>query len=97
MEAHLKTQNPDNTEYECNLCDKKFILKWRLSKHIQAHSIKTTKKCHYFNNGKACPYEDIGCMFTHEQSDICKFGQVCRNKLCSYKHRKKEEIQRGVN
>jgi hypothetical protein len=71
-------------------------LKWRLSKHLQTHSSTTTKKCHYFNNGKACPYEDIGCMFAHEHSDVCKFGQGCRNKLCSYKHKKKEEMKRGV-
>jgi hypothetical protein len=71
------------------------FLKWRLSKHQQTHSIKTTKKCHYFNNGKACPYEDIGCMFAHEQSDICKFGKLCRNNLCSYMHKKKKKIERG--
>ena len=83
LEVHIKTQHTDNTKYGCDICDKKFVLKWRLSKHLQTHSIKTTKKSHYFNNGKVCPYQYIGCMFAHEVSEICKFGQVCKNKLCS--------------
>ena len=83
LEVHIKTKHPDKTEYGCDICDKKFVLKWRLSKHLQTHSIKTTKKSHYFNNGKVCPYQYIGCMFAHEVSEICKFGQVCKNKLCS--------------
>ena len=35
LETHIKTQHSDNTEYGCDLCDKKFVLKWRLSKHLQ--------------------------------------------------------------
>ena len=50
---------------------------------------------HYFNDGKVCPCEDIGCMFAHELSDICKFDQTCRNELCSYKHR--EKIDKSKN
>lgn len=92
LEVHIKTHHLENTEYRCNLCDKTFVLKWRLSKHLQYHSSETKKKCHYFNNEKICPYEDIGCMFDHEMSEICKFGEFCANKLCSYKHK---NIQRG--
>ena len=86
LEFHIKTDHVERPEYGCDLCGKKFVLKWRLAKHLQNHTSKSTKKCHYFNNGKICPYEDIGCMFAHETSDMCRFGQVCANKLCSYKH-----------
>ena len=73
--------------YECNKCDKKFILNWRLKKHQDIHSNRENLKfCHYFNNGKECPYADIGCMFRHEHSDQCKFKKNCRNKLCQFKH-----------
>ena len=43
------------------------------------------KHCHFFNNGKPCIYEDIGCMFLHEESDQCKFKN-CINNLCPFKH-----------
>ena len=54
--------------YNCTLCDKTFHRKWRLAKHELAHNSLNVKFCHYFNNGKDCPYEEIGCMFKHEPS-----------------------------
>ena len=44
------------------------------------------KFCHYFNNKKDCPYEEIGCMFKHAKSDNCWFKEHCKNKLCQYAH-----------
>ena len=44
------------------------------------------KFCHYFHNGKHCPYERIGCMFVHRDSSNCFFGSRCTNNLCPYKH-----------
>ena len=44
------------------------------------------KNCHYFNNGKVCPFESIGCMFNHIRSDKCLFLQKCINKLCPFRH-----------
>ena len=67
-------------------CDKTFVLKWRLKKHLEVHSKNITKHCHYYNNEKLCPYEKIGCMFLHEHSKTCFFGVRCTNKLCQYKH-----------
>ena len=43
------------------------------------------KFCHFYNNKKKCPFEDIGCVFLHEVAVICKFNP-CLNKLCQYKH-----------
>ena len=61
-------------------------------KHAQIHASRTdVKRCHYFNNNKQCPYEEIGCMFAHVASDICKFGESCSNNLCSYQHSAKKE------
>ena len=64
-------------------------LQWRLNKHKASHQLETGKNCHFYNNKKPCPYEDIGCMFKHEKSENCRFNGVCRNKLCPYQH---EEI-----
>ena len=67
-------------KYSCEHCDKQFVLKWRLQKHQQIHTQHKTKKCHYFNNGKICPYENIGCMFEHSSSELCKYGIQCNKK-----------------
>ena len=85
LELHIKNQH-EVKEYTCDSCDKTFVLKWRLLKHQENHKNPTWTKCHYFNNEKDCPYEEIGCMFAHEASEICKFGPMCSNKLCSYQH-----------
>ena len=67
----------------------KFFLNWRLKKHEALHTSQITRNCHYFNNNKRCPFDDLGCMFAHRESDICKFDQVCSKSLCSYKHSNK--------
>ena len=46
------------------------------------------KKCHYYNNNLICPFNEMGCMFLHEDSVMCKFDEQCTKNLCSYKHRK---------
>ena len=50
------------------------------------HTNQGTKKCHYFNNAKTCPYEEVGCMFLHESSETCYLSKNCKNKLCPYQH-----------
>jgi hypothetical protein len=54
--------------------------------HGKIHSDRSTKYCHYFNNGKVCPFEELGCKFLHILSEKCKFDQLCYKKLCSYQH-----------
>ena len=46
---------------------------------------ETERFCHYYNNQKNCPYEDIGCKFKHEWAPDCKF-LTCKNILCQFKH-----------
>ena len=73
-------------ENACNFCGKTFHLKWRLEKHKEIHDKeKSLKYCHFFNNHKVCPYEEIGCKFLHVKSERCKFTD-CRNPLCQFSH-----------
>ena len=41
--------------------------------------------CHFYNNGKPCPFQEIGCMFRHENSGQCK-TRLCTRKLCQFQH-----------
>ena len=86
LEAHMKASHESTEQYECDLCDKKFVLKWRLKKHKEGHANEHKKFCHYFNNEKSCPYEEIGCKFLHQNSEMCYFRKKCRNNLCQFKH-----------
>ena len=84
MENHIKSHNKINP-FKCDTCDKEFFVKWRLEKHTQGHR-ETRKYCHYYNNDKYCPYDEIGCKYKHEDSNKCKFDKSCRFKLCQFKH-----------
>ena len=89
LEVHIETEHKDPKQFECDKCDMRFCLQWRLEKHKTLHTSEVLRKCHYFNNNKKCPFEDLGCMFIHSESEKCKFDESCSNKLCSYKHSKK--------
>ena len=89
LEHHLKKHQEVKT-YKCEICDKTFCMKWRLKKHQEAHDKTDLKFCHYFNNKKVCPYDDIGCMFKHAKSKKCKFEQSCKNMLCQFQHSSEE-------
>ena len=86
LEAHMMTQHPETKNHNCDKCGKTFVLKWRLEKHMSIHLSPDVQACHYFNNNKKCPFEDLGCMFAHNVSGKCKFGKLCKNKLCSFQH-----------
>ena len=86
LEVHMKSHK-EISPLKCNICEKDFYVKWRMEKHRASHS-EQTKFCHYYNNGKNCPYEAVGCRFKHEVSDQCRFDNKCRFKLCQYKHTK---------
>ena len=85
LENHLKKHDEVET-LKCNICEKIFYMKWRLKKHEEAHKLSNVKFCHYFNNNKVCPFEEIGCMFKHAFSEECKFKKQCRNNLCQFRH-----------
>jgi hypothetical protein len=92
LELHIKRKHENHDEFECDQCKKKFVTNWRLRKHMTNHSVKVKKYCHYFNNSKECPFEDLGCKFLHILSGKCKYSQICDNNLCSYQHDKNEIV-----
>ena len=85
LESHLNKDHKPQ-KFECQKCDKMFVLKWRLIKHQKIHDSLNIKKCHYFNNQKPCPFEQIGCMFLHLPAGQCKNRDSCTMKLCSFEH-----------
>ena len=95
LELHLRKH--DIETFKCEKCDKTFQLKWRLEKHRKAHDMSNSKFCHYFNNQKYCPFEEIGCMYTHAKSKACRFGNICTKKLCQFQHFSDESIQEDGN
>ena len=87
LELHIKTEHDTTVKHSCGICGKLFMLEWRLNKHREGHGNDSQKYCHYFNNKESCPFDDIGCMFKHEDSPICFFRQNCTNRLCQFKHK----------
>ena len=87
LEVHMNKSHSDSTQFKCEVCGKAFVLKWRLDKHKDIHNKEVNiKHCHYYNNEKECPFENIGCMFRHTESKECKYRRSCKIKLCQYKH-----------
>ena len=93
LENHLKSHQKikDN---KCNKCEKTFYTEWRLKKHKAMHENESVRKCHYFNNDKPCPFDEIGCMFLHVRSSRCYFSSKCTRKLCPYFH---VPMKNGIN
>ena len=87
LEKHLQEKHVMNALKKCNVCQMEFQTKWRLSKHMEVHLENARRrKCHYFNAGKVCPFEALGCKFVHEISDSCKFGKKCQRHMCQFRH-----------
>ena len=84
LELHMKSHEEIKT-FNCEVCDKKFYANWRKNKHQASHD-EQNKFCHYFNNAKSCPFEELGCMYIHKISDQCKFDKNCNFKLCQFQH-----------
>ena len=64
---------------------------------MHLHSQKNIKPCHYFNNEKSCPYNELGCKFLHIASEKCKFEQKCDRRLCPNRHGKTESIDSDID
>lgn len=56
LEIHIKNNHEEHQAYQCDHCEKRFALKWRLKKHTRLHTAKNVKTCYYFNNNKKCPF-----------------------------------------
>ena len=64
LEKHMNKRHDDCRNFECTVCGKKFFLEWRLKKHAQMHTV-IPRTCRYFSNKMPCPFEEIGCKFSH--------------------------------
>ena len=64
LEKHMNKEHNAPKDFECTVCGKKFLLEWRLKKHAQMHTV-TPRTCHFFSTNMPCPFEEIGCKFSH--------------------------------
>ena len=87
LEKHMDSHHVPR-QFKCEKCDKAFHLQWRLTKHmeIRSENVNPLKTCHYFNNGKACPFQSIGCKFLHKKADLCPMSSRCHFSRCQYRH-----------
>ena len=67
LELHL-VEHEKPKQFKCEICDKEFFLHWRMKKHMTIHS-SSPKVCKFFDRNQPCPYEEIGCMFSHLSKD----------------------------
>ena len=87
MVIHLMNDHNQEKEFKCNLCEATFMFKWKLDKHSISHQERRkTRTCHYYNNGKHCPFSYHGCKFLHEEADNCKYADKCKKVMCQFKH-----------
>ena len=86
LEEHLVKTHQKVKQVSCSVCDKTFMLKWRLQKHMNIHNEAKRRMCHFFNNGKHCPFEEIGCKFLHEESQECRMKLSCTRTMCQFRH-----------
>ena len=68
LEVHAIAEHGQEKTFQCGICDKRFVLEWRMRKHLKMHEEETTM-CKFFAKRKHCPYEQIGCKFNHEQQE----------------------------
>ena len=94
LETHMEEHGLVK-KHACDVCEKKFHLKWRLKKHEQNHfNDSRAGYCHYYNNQKECPFIDAGCMFNHEKSGLCQ-TKNCTRTLCQFEH-KDETLEKVI-
>ena len=87
-EHHMITMHKIEKQHKCDECESTFLVEWRLKKHKKNHQKDFVRKCHYFNNRKECPFKQLGCKFSHEESSLCKNNENCTIYKCQYQHMK---------
>ena len=84
LEHHLTVNHKEVKHFQCNDCGMTFMFEWRLRKHTKGHKSDLIRTCHFFNNGKSCPFQAIGCKFRHEEAPMCKERGSCSMNMCQY-------------
>ena len=85
MEGLPDAHSWNHERFHCEHCDKTFRFEDIKEKHIKVSHEQAKLYCHYFNNSKCCP-NGLECVFLHEESDICKYNDLCERNLCMHKH-----------
>ena len=67
-----------------------------MKRNEESHG-KIGKFCHFFNNGKNCPFEEIGCKFQHTSANRCRYDRKCTIKLCQFQHSASENTTEIVD
>ena len=81
LESHQKMHGTCG----CENCECKFDTVGQLEKHVSAVHEKVKIFCHYYNNDKECPFEGK-CIFAHDESPDCRFGNLCERIMCMFSH-----------
>ena len=89
MEIECPYKN--HKKYSCDQCDKTFKYEDTKEKHIKISHENLKIYCHYYNNEKECPFDD-DCVYLHEDSVDCKYGDLCERDMCMFKHESCDEI-----
>ena len=63
LENHIEVCHEKHNVFQCDKCEKGFVLKWRLKKHMRLHAETNIKPCHYFNNDRNCPFKNLDASF----------------------------------
>ena len=64
---------------------------------MRLHEETNIKHCHYYNNDKCCPYEELGCKFLNTVAEICEFGSKCTRRLCTCRHERSRSTQNDID
>ena len=95
-EWKLKAHSKMHAKYSCEICDKTFKNEETKSKHKRIVHENLKLYCHYFNNGKDCPYQEE-FIFLHEASKSCKYGGVCERQLCMFRHGVNDDVIEDID
>ena len=68
FENHMVQVHGLDKTHACEICGKRFYLKWRMNKHRNTHG-GSRKPCKFFQDGNVCPFNEVGCKFVHEETD----------------------------
>ena len=88
LKSHIKIHR----KFPCEKCDNTFENEDTKEKHNAISHENLKLYCHYFNNGKECPY-NTECVFLHQVSKMCKYKEICERELCMFRHQKCDDIE----
>ena len=95
-EKQLSVHQKKHEKFACEECDSEYNFEGLLEKHVDAVHGSMKIFCHFWNNDKECPYDDQ-CIFAHEDSPECKFGNGCERIMCMFQHEENDDGDEDKN